>query len=41
MTVVCRELPAARLSEAFLLLTDEGEVLVELREGQGRGTPLG
>ena len=36
MAVACREAPAARLSEAFLLLTDEREALAELPEVHDR-----
>ena len=36
MSVARREAPAARFSEAFLLLTDEREALVELLEAHDR-----
>ena len=36
MSVACRETPAARFSEAFLLLTDDREALVELLEAHAR-----
>ena len=36
MSVACREAPAARFSEAFLLLTDDREALVELLEAYER-----
>ena len=36
MSVACREAPAARFSEAFLLLTDDREALVELLEAHAR-----